>query len=161
MTLERVRQRISGYVYGNILVLAAIAIVTGDAINSGEGTIVVALTTLTTFFAHVIAQAVGQQLGREPGTRALHAQQELRDAWPILASGVVPATIFLIAEFGFLPSELAQLTAALWVIARLALIGFLLERLSGRRASWRTLSGGLILALLSAVVVVLKVMFAH
>jgi len=59
------------------------------------------------------------------------------------------------------PTQLAQVAAAAWVVARIALIGFLVERLSGRRATWRTLSGGLVLAIACGVIVVLKVLFAH
>jgi len=88
-------------------------------------------------------------------------RHEMRDAVPILVSGIVPAAILLVASLSIVPTQLAQLAAAVWVIGRLALIGFLIERLSGRRATWRTLSGGLLLALACAVVVVLKVLFAH
>lgn len=161
LTIERLRVRLAAYVYGNILVLAAVGIATGSSIDSGEATLVVAVTTLTTFFAHVIAHNIGQQLGREHGEHRPHARQELRDALPILFSGVVPAAILVLGDVGVVTSELAQLGAALWVVGRLALMGFLVERLSGRRATLRTLSGGIVLALVSAAVVVLKVLFAH
>lgn len=83
------------------------------------------------------------------------------DALPILFSGLVPVAILILGDTALLSSELAQLLAALWVVSRLALIGFLVERLSGRKPTWRTLSGGLVLALACAGIVVLKVLFAH
>ena len=141
LTTERLRVQLTAYVCGNILVLT--------------------VTALTTCGAHILSHDVGQQLGRARGEHRPHRAHEILDALPILVSGLVPAVILFVATFNFVPTQLAQLAAAVWVVGRLALIGFLVERLSGRRATWRTLSGGLVLALLSAVVVVLKVLFAH
>jgi hypothetical protein len=159
--LERLRLRLAAYVYGNILVLAAIVVATGKSIQGGEAALIVAATALTTYVAHILAHTVGQQLGRERHAHRPHVRHEMRDALPILVSGVVPAVILLIATLDSVPTQLAQLVAAVWVVGRIALIGFLVERLSGRRPTWRTLSGGLILAIACALVVVLKVLFAH
>lgn len=161
LTTERLRLRLAAYVYGNILTLAAIAVATGSSIDSGDATLIVGVTTLTTYLAHVIAHNVGQQLGRERGAHRPYVRHELVDALPILFSGLVPVAILILGDTALLSSELAQLLAALWVVSRLALIGFLVERLSGRKPTWRTLSGGLVLALACAGIVVLKVLFAH
>ncbi|UYN83560.1 MAG: hypothetical protein KIT89_12910 [Microcella sp.] len=161
LTIERLRLRLSAYVYGNILVLAAIVIATGKSIVGGEAALLVSVTALTTYVAHILAHNVGQQLGRERHAHRPHMVHEIQDALPILVSGVVPAAILFVATFSVVPTQFAQLTAAVWVVGRLALIGFLVERLSGRRPTWRTLSGGLGLALACAIVVVLKVLFAH
>lgn len=158
---ERLRVRLAAYVYGNILVLAAIVIATGKSIVGGEAAVLVIVTALTTYVAHILAHNVGQQLGRDRHAHRPHMAHEVRDALPILVSGLVPAAILLVATLSIVPTQLAQLTAAVWVVGRIALIGFLVERLSGRRATWRTLSGGLLLALACAVIVVLKVLFAH
>lgn len=161
LSLERQRLRLAAYVYGNILVLAAVVLATGKSIVGGEAAVLVGVTALTTYVAHILAHAVGQQLGRERNAHRSHVRHEIRDAVPILVSGVVPAVILLVASLSIVPTQLAQLTAAVWVIGRIALIGFLIERLSGRAATWRTLSGGVVLALACAVVVVLKVLFGH
>jgi hypothetical protein len=161
LPVERLRLRLAAYVYGNILVLAAIVLATGKSIVGGEAALFVVVTALTTYVAHIIAHTVAQQLGREPGGHRAHMDDEMRDALPILISGLVPAIILLAATLDVVPTQAAQLSAALWVVARIALIGFLVERLSGRRPTWRTFSGGLVLALLSAIIVVLKVLFAH
>ena len=161
LSVDRLRLRLAAYVYGNILVLTAIVIATGKSIVGGEAALLVTVTALTTYSAHILAHDVGQQLGRGRGEHRPHMAHEIRDALPILVSGVVPAVILFVATFSFIPTQLAQLAAAVWVVGRLALIGFIVERLSGREPTWRTLSGGMVLALLSAVVVVLKVVFAH
>lgn len=161
LTIERQRLRLSAYIYGNILVLAAIAVATGKSIVGGEAALIVAVTAITTYGAHILAHTVGQQLGRERNAHRPHVLHEIRDAMPILVSGIVPTIILLAANLSIVPSQPAQLIAAVWVVARIALIGFLVERLSGRKPTARTLSGGVLLALACAVVVVLKVLFAH
>lgn len=161
LSIERLRVRLAAYVYGNILVLTAIVIATGKSIVGGEAALLVSVTALTTYSAHILAHDVGQQLGRGRGEHRPHMAHEIRDALPILVSGIVPAAILFIATFDVIPTQFAQLTAAVWVVGRLALIGFIVERMSGREPTWRTLSGGMLLALLSAAVVVLKVLFAH
>lgn len=161
LTIERLRLRLAAYVYGNILVLAAIVVATGKTIAAGEAPLVVLITTLTTYGAHIIAQDVGQQLGRGRGEHHGHIVDEMRDAAPILWSGVVPSVILLSALLNVVPTQVSQVAAAVWIVVRLALMGFLVERLNQRKATWRTLSGGFALALASAIVVVLKVLFAH
>ncbi len=161
LTIERLRLRLAAYVYGNILVLAAVVIATGNSIAGGEAALLVTVTTLTTYFAHILAHGVGQQLGR--GLHSIRPQivHEIFDAMPILFSGLVPALVLFAAGFDIVPTQLAQAAAAVWVVGRIALIGFIIERLSGRRATWRTLSGGVVLAIACGVIVVLKVLFAH
>lgn len=159
--IERLRLRLAAYVYGNILVLAAIVVATGKSIVGGEAALLVGVTALTTYVAHILAHDVGQQLGRERNAHRPHVRHEIRDAVPILVSGIVPAIILFVATFAIVPTQFAQLVAAVWVVGRISLIGFLVERLSGRKPTWRTLSGGLALAIACAVVVVLKVLFAH
>ncbi|MDO9589720.1 MAG: hypothetical protein Q7J04_01080, partial [Microcella sp.] len=65
LTVERLRVRLAAYVYGNILVLAAIVVATGKSIVGGEAALLVTATALTTYVAHILAHDVGQQLGRE------------------------------------------------------------------------------------------------
>lgn len=161
LTIERLRLRLAAYVYGNILVLAAVVIATGKSIAGGEAALLVIVTTLTTYVAHILAHGVGQQLGRELHSIRVHVVHEIYDAMPILVSGLVPAIVMFAAGFDVVPTQLAQVAAAVWVVGRIALIGFLVERLSGRQATWRTLSGGLVLAIACGVIVVLKVLFAH
>jgi predicted membrane channel-forming protein YqfA (hemolysin III family) len=161
LSMHRLRQRLAAYIYGNILVLAAIGLATGASIASGTATLVVAVTTLTTYFAHVIAHDVSQHVGRKRGEHVSHTREELVDSLPIVFSGVIPVAILVAANWGLIGSELGQLAAGLWVIGRIALIGFLVERLSGRKPTFRTLSLGIWLALACMVIVVVKVLFAH
>ena len=72
MTLDRARSRISAYVYGNILDLTAVAGVGPASILDWSAFFVVAGTTVTTFLAHILANSIGQHLGRTGEEAQLH-----------------------------------------------------------------------------------------
>src|SRR6478609_4133725 len=88
---ERVARRISAYIYGNILVLAALIPVTKAQETLGIAIVVGA--ALSTFLAHVFAESVGQTLRLGRSLSGTERVRELRDSVPVLTSAVVPAVI--------------------------------------------------------------------
>jgi hypothetical protein len=161
LAVGRARARVTAYVYGNILVLAAVAGAGEQSIDSGSAVVLVLATAVTTYLAHVVALSVGSRLGRPDGPRSEHLRQELRDAAPIITSGLLPAALLLLGYLDVIASEWTQLLAAAWVVVRLAGIGIQVERVSGAPAPRSAFWSGVTLAVVSAVVVTLKVMFAH
>ena len=158
---DRARARISSYAYGNILVLAAIAGFGGDRIEDGSGVIVVLTTTLTTYLAHIVAHSIGGRLGREDADWRVHLREEMADATPVLSSGTVPTLLLFAGYLQWLPIVWAHALAGGLVVVRLALMGFQVERVSGHPASRGSFTWGLGLAVVSAIVVALKVTLAH
>ena len=156
---ERARARVSAYVYGNILVLGAVATATPHTLHNGHAALVVVATTVTTYAAHVLAHAVGRSVGEEedPETNA----EELRDAMPIITSGSVPTLLLVLAWLTDYDGRLLQLVAAGVVVLRLAGIGHLVSHLSGRPVDRRSRWVGLVVAGISAVIVVFKVWLLH
>lgn len=163
LSLARVRERVSAYVYGNILVLAALATTTPHSVETGHAVVVVLATTGTTFLAHVLAHLVAHQIGADPAEHggAVPDRNSLRDAVPIFSSGSVPALILFVAWLADLPASGAILVATAAVVLRLAGLGFVTSRFAGRRSRLGDLWTGLVLAGLSGVVVVLKVLLTH
>ncbi len=161
LTRGQAAARISAYVYGNILVFAAtVPLTTGD-LHHGHAALLVLGTAVSTFVAHVFADVVGHNVrSEEPMSRAdlLH---ELRDALPIVTSGLVPVLLFVAGGAGWIPERAAVLGAEGWLLFRMALIGLLIERLRSRRASLRTLIAGFALAGAAAGVSLLKVALGH
>jgi hypothetical protein len=157
--VERGRARVSAYVYGNILVLAAVLTATPHTIDDGHAAVVVIATTVTTYLAHVVAHAVGGTIGVPAGTPSI-TRDELRDALPIVSSGSLPAMILLVGALTELDPVLAELVAAGVVIVRLVGIGAVVDRYGGsnRRWSWAT---GLLVGGASVLIVVLKLVFGH
>jgi hypothetical protein len=121
LPVERVRSRVGAYIYGNILVLAAIFATSSQGIAHWSAVVVVIATSATTFLAHVVAHNTGQAIGR-PRDEALRLQlaQEARDAVPIMNSGAGPAVFLALGALGFLPPGFSQVLAEAYVVVRLA-----------------------------------------
>ncbi|MCD5310562.1 hypothetical protein [Kineosporia babensis] len=157
---DRARSRLSAYVYGNILVLAAIIGTVGSEDHAHSWVIVLA-TFLTTYLAHIFAHNVGERIGRTEAEHETHLREGIRDAAPILSSGMVPMLIFVgVAREWFNPVP-AEIVAAGLVVLRLASTGLAVERLSGRKASAATLWSGVGIAAAGIVIALIKVRFSH
>jgi hypothetical protein len=156
---ERKRARLTAYVYGNILVLAAVATATPHTIENGHAAVVVGATTVTTYLAHVLAHEVGDAVLNE---QVETDRQELRDALPIISSGSIPIVLLVAGALtDRVDVGIAEFVAMGVVIFRLAATGTLVTRLGGapsaRRAAW----GGFALAAIGVLIATLKVLFLH
>lgn len=164
----RSASRLAAYVYGNILVLASVAVATGHTIETGQAALLVAGTGVTTYIAHVFAELVAHTTVPEAHSEesdTAHARQimfdELRDAVPIATSAFWPAAILMFGWFGWLPASVAHLLAGAVVVGRIASVQLVAERVRGNKLGFRVLVGGLIAAALAALIVVAKVWVGH
>ena len=106
LTPLRADNRVSAYVYGDVLVLAATAGVYDDAIRSGEALLVAVGTVVSTYVALVLADLVGAVFsGHEVRTALLNA---LRDSIPIISAGIPPLVLFTAAMLGWPTSAWAR-----------------------------------------------------
>lgn len=156
---EQMASRISAYIYGNILVLAALIPVTESHDRFGIAVIVGA--ALTTFIAHYFAELVGRAV-RE-GKVATHEARmaELRDSLPILTAAVIPSLILALAVFGLLEARTAQLIAELFMVLRIATISYVIRRIRKEKVTSGTHWAALALGVLALVIVALKVVWGH
>lgn len=164
LDVERVRSRVSAYVYGNVLVLAAVVGCAPESVRSGRAVVVVLATMVTTYLAHVVAHRIGESVGRRHEEAELHLRAELRDATPIVTSGVLPALVLLVAALAGwegTAGAVAQLVAALVPVVRLAATGSVTARLaaggSSRSAFWSAVG----LAVAGSLIAVVKVLLTH
>ena len=167
LTPGRAAARLSAYVYGNILVLTAVASASPASVENGAAFALVLATTCTTFLAHVFAELVARSNipesvhGSTESEKKATISDEIRDAVPIASSGTIPAMILALARLSILPSVWAQPLAAGAVVLRIAAIHTVAHRLRGRPLTFRALLAGLITAALAAVVVLVKVYLTH
>ena len=160
LPLERVRSRVGAYIYGNILVLAAILATSPESIAHWTAVIFVVATTATTFLAHVVAHRIGQAIGRtDDEALRVHLAQEARDAVPIMTAGTGPAV--LLAAVGWLPPGLALLLAVAYVVLRLAGMRIIVRRISGYSSPRAGRWSGFVLAGISVVIAALKDILTH
>jgi hypothetical protein len=162
LPVERVRSRVSAYVYGNIFVLAALFATSPESVAHWTAAFIVVAASATTFFAHVVAHNIGQAIGRtdEEDLRA-QLSREARDAVPIMTSGTVPAVLLGLGAVGWLSSGLSQLLAEAYVVVRLAGTGIVVRRLSGAASRKGGFWSGLALAGIGIVIAALKQVLTH
>lgn len=156
---ERVARRISAYIYGNILVLAALIPVTKAQETLGIAIVVGA--ALSTFLAHIFAESVGQTLRLDRTLTRAERSSELRDSLPILTSAVVPSVILCTALIGWLEPRTAQLIAEFAMITRIASISYVISRLRREKVTSGTHWAAIGLAAVAAAIVVIKVFLTH
>ncbi|MFZ2174137.1 MAG: hypothetical protein WAW17_08905 [Rhodococcus sp. (in: high G+C Gram-positive bacteria)] len=159
LSTEHVASRISAYIYGNILVLAALIPVTHSHETLGIAVIVGA--ALSVFLAHVFAESVGQTLRLDHTLTHTERIRELRDAVPILTSAVLPSAILATALLGWLEPVTAQLVAEIVMIARIGTISYVISRLRREKVTPATHFAAITLACVAAVIVVVKVLLTH
>ncbi len=159
--LARARSRISAYVYGNVLALAAVIGSAPESVLDGRAIITVLATMATTYLAHLLAHRIGEGVGRSSADVQLHLRAELRDAFPIATSGVLPAVVLLAAPLGWLSPGAAQLLAASVAVVRLATTSVVAGRLGEGGSSCRTMWSAVGLAVLGAFIAAVKVRLTH
>lgn len=162
--LVRAANRVHAYLYGNILVLAALAVLSEHTIESGHGALLIVGTAATTYVAHVVADVYSHRiraLGHEDEESRLELLQELRDAVPIASSASMPTIILIAAWLGWLPPIVALTIAIITVVVRFVLLGSMVGYVTDKTSSWRSVFEGIGLAVIGIIVVALKVLLAH
>ncbi|MFE6924280.1 hypothetical protein ACFVAV_24870 [Nocardia sp. NPDC057663] len=151
--------RISAYIYGNVLILAALIPVAPSAGN--VGILVVLGTALSTFIAHTFAESVGRSVRQNPPQSPPQRWANLRDSLPILSSAVLPCAILAAAALGWLEPRTAQVLAEVVMLVRIGGIAFVIHRLQGRRPDRSTLAGAILLSCAATTIVAIKVILTH
>ncbi|WP_336082223.1 hypothetical protein [Nocardia sp. SSK8] len=151
--------RISAYIYGNILILAALIPVSPSAEN--VGILVVLGTAASTFVAHTFAENVGRSVRTDQSPTGLERWTDLRDSLPILSSAVLPCVILAAAAFGWLEPRTAQVLAEAVMLIRIGGIVFVIRRLQGVRPDRSTLAAAVLLTCVATTIVAIKVALTH
>jgi hypothetical protein len=144
----------TAFIYGNILVLAAVVQVslhpiTGRSVVNGAG------HGRDEFLAHVFSDVIASTWSWRTVRHAA------RDSGPILTSGIIPAALLLLVPLLELPSSWAVLLAELLLVVRIAAVGLVVARLRTEPTSLSTVLAGIALALLALIIVVTKAVLTH
>ena len=155
---DEIADRISAYVYGNILTLAALVVLHTDEIERGIGLGIVVGTALSTFVAHAFSERLGAEAR---GSATASWRVVLADSTPILSSAAVPALLMLAGSLEWASPTVCLRLAEVWVVVRIGLSGFIVGRLQGRPVTLRTWIASIGLALIAVVIVGIKVALTH
>lgn len=166
LELDDAAQRTTAYVYGNLLVLAALVALSGDEVESGKAFWIVLGTAVSTFVAHVFAEGLGASVrnaaGPKPVDPTAHDAWVLaRESYPILTSGFLPAAIIALGWLEIIPADPAIYIADAVILLRIASTGVIVARLRNEPSSLRIILIGVVVAVVGALVSLLKVYLTH
>lgn len=163
LDLEDAATRTTAYVYGNILVLAALVTQSSADVESGRAVWIVIGTAVSTYLAHVFAEGLGGLI-RHPGDDALTLRSGLslaRESWPVLTSGLLPAAVLVLGWTGILQADPVMVWAEAIVLIRIAGTGIIVARLRNEPSSLRILLLGVGVAVVAALISLLKAYLTH
>jgi hypothetical protein len=161
LSREDAAGRITAFVYGNILVLAALIALHPADLEGPRGVAYVVGTAVSTFVAHVLAESVGARVRNDIRPDLPAVVHNVRDAVPVLSSATVPGLLLVTALLGWLNTTAALQLALGVTVLRLAALGWVVGWIRGERASMRTFLSGILLAAVCASAAVLKWWLTH
>lgn len=146
-------RRLSAYVYGNILILAAL-VPFQEETDAGHAMVVVIGTALCTFIAHAFSEYLG-------GDGSVHPRALIRESMPILTTALVPLLLLWLSRVTHLEMSRAVLIAEIVIIGRIASTGMVAARLRNEKSRVRVLLAGVLVAAVAFGIVLLKVALTH
>lgn len=161
LDIEDATQRTTAYVYGNLLVLAALVSVTDQDVGTARAFWIVLGTAISTFIAHVFAEAMGAQVRSTNRPTLVKSLALMRESLPVLTSGVLPAGILLLGYWEILDAGWALWIAEGIVLIRIAGTGVIVARLRDERSSFKLLLVGILVAVAGLLISLLKVYLTH
>lgn len=156
LSREDASSRITAFVYGDILILAAlIALYPQDLLTFKALTYIIG-TGASTFIAHVLAEHVGIRVAAPDQATTSHLKREAWHAVPIASAAVGPALLMTAALVGWIDPEFALQLAILITVVRLGSLGWVVAHLRSERVVPQTFILGLALAALCLAAALLK-----
>lgn len=153
--------RITAYVYGNLLILAALFTLTPDKASEWHGVLVIFATGFTTFLAHIFADALGERVRHDAHPSWSSLKHELRNATPIVTSASIPAVLLLLSVIGVVDGSVALIAAEVVVLGRIAFLGTMMNHVRREKASLRSVLSGVGLAVAFGLISLVKAVLTH
>lgn len=151
----------AAFVYGNVLVLAALIALDPPDLLTSRGLFYVLGTGVSTYVAQTFAELVGHRIRDGAQLNPLRLREVLRDASPIAVSAAAPAALLVGAWAGWVEGWIALAAAQVFVVVRLALLGWTVGRAQGSKRSRRKFWAGISLAASCACVALFKWWLTH
>ncbi len=150
-------RRVSAWIYGTVLAVAGLAVVTPEAADERGGAAVLVGIGVGTLLAHIFADVIGEEVRERRRLTSAERREILRDLLPVL-TGMIPPAVLL--ALGTLPSVSGPWMLALAfavTLLRLPLIALIVAARTGRHPIWSLF----VVSGLGLVVVVVKILVSH
>ncbi len=155
--LENKARRFAGAIYGTILATSVLAAAGGDT-NALTGTFVIVLVTSLVFWlAHVYSLCLGARMLMTRPLRRDEIRAIASDEWPMLSSSFPILGVLLLGVFGIIEKSTASYVAMFVGIGALFIYGIIAGR--GEQLPWtRQVLNTLVIAAFGIAILALKVM---
>jgi hypothetical protein len=154
---EDAARRVSAWIYGTVLALAGLALVTPEMSDEGGGAAILIGIGLGTLLAHVFADFLGEEVRERRKLTSEERRTLLRDLLPVL-TGMLPPAVLL--ALGTLPSVSGPWMLGLAfavTLLRLPVIALVVAARTGRHPAWSLF----VVSGLGVLIVVIKVLVSH
>ena len=154
---EDAARRVSAWIYGTVLALAGLVLVSPKMSDEGGGAALLIGIGLGTLLAHIFADFIGEEVRERRRLTSAERRELLRDLLPVLTGMLPPAALLAL---GTLPSVSGPWMLALAfavTLLRLPLVAVIVAARTGRHPIWSLflVSGA------GIVIVVVKVLISH
>jgi hypothetical protein len=157
MPSDDAARRVSAWIYGTVLALAGLTLVTPEMSDEGGGAAVLIGIGVGTLLAHIFADLIGEEVRERRKLTSAERREVLRDLLPVLTGMLPPAALLAL---GTLPSISGpwMLTFAFAItLLRLPLVAVIVAARTGRHPLWSLF----IVSGLGVLIVVVKVLVSH
>jgi len=150
-------RRVSAWIYGTVLAIAGLALVTPDQSDKGGGAAILVGIGVGTLLAHVFADFLGEEVRERRKLTRQERRTLLRDLLPVLTGMLPPAALLAL---GTLPSVSGPWMLGLAfavTLLRLPFVALIVAARTGRHPLWSLF----VVSGLGILVVVIKVLVSH
>lgn len=155
--LEHKARRFAGAIYGTILATSVLAAAGGDT-DALTGTFVIVLVTSLVFWlAHVYSLCLGARMLMTRALRRVEVREIAAGEWPMLQSSFPILAVLLLGVFGVIAKSTASYVAMFVGIGALFVYGFIASR--GEQLSWtRKVLNTLVIMAFGIAILALKIL---
>lgn len=161
LTNDEIVGRSSAFIYGNVLILAALVALSPQDVEEGHAVAVILGTGISTLVAHLFAESHAHRIRHGKKLTREEWRIEFRNAVPIMSATAWPSFVIFLGMMDVLSVLESWFVAVGIIIARMIAQGFVIARFEDRKPTFKDFLGGLALAGIALAVALLKAELTH
>jgi hypothetical protein len=150
-------RRVSAWIYGTVLAIAGLALVTPEMSDEGGGAAILIGIGVGTLLAHIFADIIGEEVRERRKLTRAERREVLRDLLPVLTGMLPPAALLAIGTLPSVSGPWMLFLAFAVTLLRLPLVALIVAARTNRHPLWSLF----VVSGLGIVVVIVKVLVSH
>ena len=150
-------RRVSAWIYGTVLALAGLVLVSPKMSDEGGGAAVLIGIGVGTLLAHVFADLIGEEVRERRKLTSAERNTILRDLLPVLTGMLPPAALLALGTLDSVSGPWMLGLAFAITLLRLPLVAVIVAARTGRHPMWSLV----VVSGVGILIVVVKVLISH